>query len=131
MESLWELSPLDADHWLPKHPDVGACPWTTPAAKRAEALALRRERRWGAAHIAHEVGLAASTTQKILAVPGWAALTSETGPASWSTGTGRNWPRSVDSRTVRIASRSPCALPGHPTESRAPDQVRGALARAG
>ena len=38
---------------------------TTPK-KQAECLRLRRKRRWGADHIAHEVGLAASTVQNIL-----------------------------------------------------------------
>lgn len=47
-----------------------SCPWATPPAKRAEVLELRARRRWGAAHIGHEVGLAASTTQKILASGG-------------------------------------------------------------
>ena len=49
-------------------------PNQTPAAKRAEVIALRRSRRWGADHIAHEVGLAASTVQSILRAEGMARL---------------------------------------------------------
>ncbi len=43
-----------------------SCPWRTPEAKRSEVIELRRRRRWGADHIAHEVKLAASTVQNIL-----------------------------------------------------------------
>lgn len=41
-------------------------PNRTPRAKRRECLRLRKKRRWGADHIGHEVGLAASTVQTIL-----------------------------------------------------------------
>jgi transposase InsO family protein len=43
-----------------------SCPWTTSREKCAAVLELRRRRRWGAAHIAYEVGLAPSTVQAIL-----------------------------------------------------------------
>ena len=46
--------------------DRSRCPRRTGDAKRAEVLDLRRRRCWGAARIASEVGLAASTVQKIL-----------------------------------------------------------------
>jgi transposase-like protein len=51
-----------------------SCPWQTPAHVRDLVLELRRERRWGAAHIGHEVGLATSTVQKVLASAGVARL---------------------------------------------------------
>jgi len=51
-----------------------SCPWATPARTRERVLELRRQRRWGAAHIGHEVGLAASTTQKILTRAGLGRL---------------------------------------------------------
>ena len=38
----------------------------TPKALRQRVLVLRRKRRWGADHIAFEVGLAGSTVQRIL-----------------------------------------------------------------
>ena len=47
---------------------------------RRRVLHLRRKRRWGADHIAHEVGLAASTVQRILRTPGSADSTAVTGP---------------------------------------------------
>ena len=55
----------------PKH-----SPNRTPAAKRVEVMELRRARRWGADHIGHEVGLAASTVQSILRAEGMARLDS-------------------------------------------------------
>ena len=41
-------------------------PNRTPRSKRLECIRLRKKRRWGADHISHEVGLAASTVQSIL-----------------------------------------------------------------
>ena len=41
-------------------------PNRTPSQLRRQVLAMRRKRRWGAAHIAFEVGLAPSTVQTIL-----------------------------------------------------------------
>ena len=41
-------------------------PNRTPARRRAECIRLRKRHRWGADHIAHETGLAASTVQNIL-----------------------------------------------------------------
>jgi transposase InsO family protein len=41
-------------------------PSRTPFTYRRQVIQLRREHRWGAAHIAFEVGLAASTVQSIL-----------------------------------------------------------------
>ncbi len=41
-------------------------PNRTPSSTRRRVIRLRRKRRWGADHIAHEVGLAASTVQTIL-----------------------------------------------------------------
>ncbi len=41
-------------------------PGRTPRALRRRCVRLRRRHRWGADHIAHEVGLAASTVQGIL-----------------------------------------------------------------
>ncbi len=47
-----------------------SCPWTTAAEGRGRVLELRAARRWGAAHIAHETGIAASTVQRILVANG-------------------------------------------------------------
>ena len=41
-------------------------PNSTPASCRRRIVELRRQRRWGAAHIGHEVGRAGSTVQRIL-----------------------------------------------------------------
>lgn len=49
-------------------------PNATPAECRRRIVELRRQRRWGAAHIGHEVGRAASTVQKILTVEGLSRL---------------------------------------------------------
>ncbi|MDE3207113.1 MAG: IS481 family transposase [Acidobacteriota bacterium] len=51
-----------------------SCPWATPVPLRQRVIELRAQHRWGAAHIGHEVGLAASTTQKILAAAGQGRL---------------------------------------------------------
>jgi transposase InsO family protein len=53
----------------PKH-----SPNRTRYRHRQRVLDLRRERRWGAAHIAHEVGLASSTVQSILRGAGMGRL---------------------------------------------------------
>jgi transposase InsO family protein len=50
------------------------CPWATPGRLRRKVLMVRRQQRWGADHIGHEVGLAASTVQKILVAAGMARL---------------------------------------------------------
>jgi transposase InsO family protein len=49
-------------------------PNRTPVAFRRRVLQLRRQHRWGAEHIAHEVGIAASTVQSILRSEGLARL---------------------------------------------------------
>jgi transposase InsO family protein len=49
-------------------------PLRTPSSCRRRVLQLRRQHRWGADHIAHEVGLAASTVQSILRGAGMARL---------------------------------------------------------
>jgi transposase InsO family protein len=49
-------------------------PNRTPAAVRGEVVRLRRQRRWGAAHIGHELALAASTVQAILRAEGLGRL---------------------------------------------------------
>ncbi len=49
-------------------------PNRTPRACRRRVLLLRRKRRWGADHIAFEVGIAASTVQQILRSAGCARL---------------------------------------------------------
>ena len=41
-------------------------PNRTPRSTRRRVIRLRRKRRWGADHIAHEVGVASSTVQSIL-----------------------------------------------------------------
>ena len=51
-------------------------PNRTPRAKRRECIRLRKKRRWGADHIAHEVGLAPSTVQSILNSAGLGRLDS-------------------------------------------------------
>jgi transposase InsO family protein len=50
------------------------CPNRTPVALRRRVLRLRRTRRWGAEHIAHELGLAASTVQAIMRANGCGRL---------------------------------------------------------
>lgn len=49
-------------------------PNRTPQPCRDQVVELRRQRRWGADRIAHEVGLAASTVQSILSAEGWGRL---------------------------------------------------------
>lgn len=49
-------------------------PNRTPRSCRREVTRLRKKRRWGADHIAHETGLAASTVQSILRRAGLARL---------------------------------------------------------
>jgi transposase-like protein len=74
-------------------------PGRTPRWLRGRVIELRRRRRWGADHIAHEVGLSSSTVQSILRQAGLARLDrgdrppmspvvhdamNATVPASWS-----------------------------------------------
>lgn len=47
-----------------------SCPWATSLVKRSRVLELRKERRYGAPRIAHEVGLSPSTVQAILVSAG-------------------------------------------------------------
>ena len=49
-------------------------PNRTPAEVRARIVELRRQRRWGADHIAHEIGIAASTVQSVLRAEGLGRL---------------------------------------------------------
>jgi transposase InsO family protein len=49
-------------------------PNRTPRACRREVIRLRRKRRWGADHIGHELGVAASTVQSILRAEGLGRL---------------------------------------------------------
>ena len=49
-------------------------PNRTPASVRRRVLRLRREHRWGAEHIAHELGLATSTVGAVLRAAGLARL---------------------------------------------------------
>jgi len=49
-------------------------PKRTPRRRRREVIRLRKKRRWGADHIAHETGLAASTVQSILVAAGLGRL---------------------------------------------------------
>lgn len=49
-------------------------PNATPETCRQRIIELRRQRRWGAAHIGHEVGRAGSTVQKILTAEGLGRL---------------------------------------------------------
>ena len=51
-------------------------PNATPPACRRRIVELRRQRRWGAAHIGHEVGRAGSTVQRILIAEGLGRLDS-------------------------------------------------------
>ena len=51
-------------------------PNATPESCRRRIVELRLQRRWGAAHIGHEVGRAGSTVQKILTAEGLARLSS-------------------------------------------------------
>src|SRR4051794_22709910 len=50
------------------------CPTRTAGALRRRVLQLRRQHRWGADHIAHELGLAASTVGSILRAEGMGRL---------------------------------------------------------
>jgi transposase InsO family protein len=51
-------------------------PNATPESCRRRIIELRRQRRWGASHIGHEVGRAGSTVQKILTAQGFGRLDS-------------------------------------------------------
>jgi len=51
-------------------------PNQTPRRRRREVIRLRKKRRWGADHIAHELGMAASTVQSILRAEGLGRLDS-------------------------------------------------------
>lgn len=74
----FQVDPKTVRKWVNRYLDEGAAglldrssrphhsPNRTPRACRRRVIRLRRKRRWGADHIAHETGLAASTVQSIL-----------------------------------------------------------------
>jgi transposase-like protein len=63
-----------ADGLLDRSSRPHRSPNRTTTERRDEVLRLRREHRWGADHIAHETGLAASTVQNILNAAGCGRL---------------------------------------------------------
>jgi transposase-like protein len=83
-------------------------PNATPVECRRRIVELRKQRRWGAAHIGHEVGRSGSTVQKILIAEGLGRLDSgdrataepirryqRDRPASWFMSMSRSCPASL------------------------------------
>ena len=84
-------------------------PNRTCARLRRRVLHLRRTRRWGADHIAHEVGLAASTVQSILRAAGMARL--DRGDRATNTEPVRRYQRDRPGELIHVDVKKVAGIP--------------------
>lgn len=108
-------------------------PHRTPAALRQRVIVLRRQRRWGAEHIAHEVGIAASTVQSILRAEGLGRL-DRGDRASGSAPRPRRYQRDRPGELVHIDIKKIAAVPtggGWRAHGRGPGQRNSTRPRPG
>lgn len=75
-------------------------PNRTPRQMRRKVCRIRKKRRWGADHIAHEVGLAASTVQNILNQAGLGRL--DHGDRATDTATVRRYQRDLPGELIHV-----------------------------
>ncbi len=80
-----------------------------PAACRQRIVELRRERRWGASHIGHEVGRAASTVQKVLHAEGLGRL--DHGDRATSSRAVRRYQRDRPGELVHVDVKKVAGIP--------------------
>ncbi len=84
-------------------------PNQTPEPRRVEVVRLRRERRWGAAHIGHELNMAASTVQSILRSEGLGRL--DTGDRATATEPIRRYQRDRPGELVHVDVKKISGIP--------------------
>ena len=84
-------------------------PNQTPSAMQRRVVALRRRHRWGAAHIGHELGLAASTVQAILRREGLARL--DRGDRATATEPPRRYQRSRPGELAHVDVKKLSGIP--------------------
>lgn len=77
--------------------------------RRREVLRLRRRHRWGADHIAHEVGLASSTVQSILREAGMARL--DRGDRATNTEKPKRYQRDQPGELIHVDVKKVAAIP--------------------
>lgn len=88
----------------PKH-----SPNRTPRRVRGDIVRLRKKRRWGADHIAHELGLAASTVQQVLRSEGLARL--DRGDRAASTAPVRRLQRDRPGELIHVEVKKIAGIP--------------------
>ncbi|MGH9024851.1 MAG: IS481 family transposase [Acidimicrobiia bacterium] len=84
-------------------------PNRTPRACRREVIRLRKKRRWGADHIAHEVGLAPSTAQSILRQAGLGRL--DVGDRATASVAPRRYQRDMPGELVHVDVKKLAGIP--------------------
>lgn len=85
------------------------CPHRTSLKLRRRVLQLRRQQRWGADHIAHETGLAASTVQAILNDAGCGRL--DRGDRASNTTPVRRYQRDLPGELIHVDVKKITAIP--------------------
>jgi transposase InsO family protein len=84
-------------------------PNRTPRACRRRVIQLRKKRRWGADHIAHETGLAASTVQSILRAAGLGRL--DRGDRATNTEPARRYERARPGELIHVDIKKVAGIP--------------------
>ena len=84
-------------------------PNRTPRQLRRKVCRIRKRRRWGADHIGHEVGLAASTVQNILNQAGLGRL--DRGDRATDTKPGRRYQRDVPGELIHVDIKKIAGIP--------------------
>ena len=84
-------------------------PNRTPRRIRRDIVRLRKKRRWGADHIAHELGLAASTVQQVLRSEGLARL--DRGDRAASTAPVRRLQRDRPGELIHVEVKKIAGIP--------------------
>lgn len=84
-------------------------PNRTPRRVRRDIVRLRKKRRWGADHIAHELGLAASTVQHILRSEGLARL--DRGDRATSSDPVRRYQRDTPGELIHVDVKKIAGIP--------------------
>jgi len=101
-------------------------PNRTPRSCRRRVIELRKKRRWGADHIAHETGLAASTVQAILRDAGLARL--DRGDRATNTEPPRRYQRDRPGELIHVDIKKIAGIPdggGWRIHGRSNDPTRG------
>jgi transposase InsO family protein len=98
-----------ADGLLDRSSRPRRSPNLTPKRVRNRVITLRRRRRWGADHIAHEIGLAASTVQQILNQAGLGRL--DRGDRATNTSKPQRYQRDTPGELIHVDIKKLAAIP--------------------